>query len=96
MDCKDCEPKTEWSGIKANLEHLCSWKNKMTDPAGTIERLWSAIEKKATKALMITILAIIISLVGSLFGLLYRSNMQILAEFSVMKTDIAVIKKQIE
>lgn len=91
IDCKTC---VEHSGFKARIEELKDFKDKMTN--GTIERLWSAIDKKATKAMMITIIIIILSFVGTLFGLVYRSQSQILDSVSTIKSEIAVIKEKIK
>jgi len=86
----------QWGGIKQKVVELCNWKTKMTDPNGTLEHLWSAISKKASWAVMVTVIVIMFGLMGTLFTLLYGSNKEILSEFGEMKTDIAVIKTQLE
>ncbi len=93
MDCNQCK---EHSGLVANIDGLCKFKDKMTDPTGTIERLWSAIDKKISKGLLITVVVVVIGLIGTLFGLVYNSNQQILTEFATMKADIATIKALIK
>lgn len=91
IDCQKCQ---EHSGFKVSIDELNEFKRKMTN--GTIERLWSAIDKKATKAMSVTVIVLIMGLVGTLFGLVYRSQNQMLHEMVNIKTSIAIIEEKIK
>lgn len=84
-----CDISKKWSGIEANVEHLREFENRMIAPDGTVERIWHGIESKASKALVTTIMIVIIGFVGTLFTLVYTSNQEILSEFAEIKEQIA-------
>ena len=96
MGDKNCELCGEHSGFKENIRELCEFKKKMSAPGGTTERIWQALDGKIGKGLLITFTILILGLLGTLYGLTYKTQQQILNEMSTIKTDIAVIKEKIK
>jgi hypothetical protein len=95
MDCGDCKVKDDHSGIKTKIDVLCRFREDMTQSNGTVDRLWQSIDKKVSKGMLVTFTIVVMGLVGTLFGLVYHSNMQLLRDVGAIKTDIAVIQKTI-
>jgi len=85
----------EHSGHKADIKALCKFKDKMTDPGGTVERLWKSINSKIGKGMLITFTILIVTVLCTLYGLTYHTQGKILDQMSAIKTDIAVIKEKI-
>lgn len=94
-DCQDCDVFREWSGVQERVEENTSHRKKMTANSGTIERLWSAIDRKASRAFLVTSAVVLLGLVGTLFSLVYYSNQAILSEFVDMKANIKIIKAKL-
>jgi hypothetical protein len=93
-DCQNCEIYKNFSGHTAKLDEISKFKDKMTAPGtGTIDRLWTAIEQRASRGLLIFFTLSILSVMTVLFGLVYRSNEKIVDEFSKIRTDIGIILK---
>ena len=93
---KTCGLCGEHSGFEAHIEHLCAYKKKLSDSGGTIERIWTALDSKIGEGLLITFTVLFLTLLGTLYGLTYRTQNQILSEMSAIKTDIAVIKEKVK
>lgn len=96
MTDKGCELCGEHTGFKSDIKTLCKFKDEMSGPGGTAERLWRALDKKISRGLLITFTIIIFGLLGTLYGLSYRTQHQILEEMSAIKIDIAVIKAKVK
>lgn len=96
MDCYDCDIFKKFSGVETSIKSLEKFHEKMTAPEGTIERIWAAIDKRASKGFLIAFSVAIIGLVGTLFGLVYHSNQAILMEFADIKTAVAVIAEKVK
>ena len=87
----------EHSGHKANIRELCDFKkDTMRSSTGTIDRLWTAVEKKASKGLVVTSIIIIVGLMSTLFGLVYKSNIDILHEMAGIKSNVALINEKLK
>jgi len=84
------------SGFETSIEELCKFKDKMTDPGGTLDGIRKSINSKIGKGLLITFTILILGLLSTLYGLTYYTQHQILNEISSIKTDIAVIKEKIK
>ena len=91
MDCKDC---THVPRIDKQLEELTKFKDRMTN--GTLARVWQGIEAKASKTIIVTIVVVMVGFVGTLFGLVYRTQNQVLEEISQLNTRVAVFEAQIK
>ena len=84
-------------GHKENIRELCEFKKSMTTSGiGTIDRLWEGIEKKVSKGLMVAFCIIIVGLMGTLFGLVYHSNNQVLHEMVKIKVNVALIMETLK
>lgn len=84
-------------GFKENIRELCEFKRSMTASGiGTIDRMWEAIEKKVSKGLMITFCFLVVTLVTSLFGLVYHSNSKVLHEMVGIKSNISLIMEKLK
>ena len=93
-DCEDCKG---YPLIDKRINDIEDFKKGMERPGnGTIDRIWTAIENRASKGFLITMAAIIIAFVGTLFSLVFYSNQNILTQFGDIKKDIAVISKVVE
>ena len=85
------------SGHKENIRELCEFKKSMTASGiGTIDRIWEGIEKKVSKGLMVTFCFLIVTLVTSLFGLVYHSNNKVLHEMVSIRTNINLIMEKLK
>lgn len=96
MSEENCGLCGEHSGFRSDIRTLCKFKDKMSAPGGATERLWSALDTKIGKGLLITFTILILGLLGTLYGLTYRTQHQILIEMSSIKIDIAVIKEKVK
>lgn len=88
--CDDC------SGFKANIKELCEFKKNMSGPEGTLQRIFDTMETKIGRGLLITFTILILGLLGTLYGLTYRTQHQILSEMTCIKIDLAVIKEKVK
>ena len=85
------------SGHKENIRELCDFKKSLTaSGTGTIDRIWEAIEKKVSKGLMVAFCVIIVGLMGTLFGLVYQSNGEMLHEMVGIKSNIQLIMEKLK
>ncbi|MDY6789861.1 MAG: hypothetical protein SWH54_01215 [Thermodesulfobacteriota bacterium] len=96
MTDKNNEFCGQHSGHEAKLKELCKFKDRMTDPGGTIDNIKQTLNSKIGKGLLITFTILILGLITTLYGLNYRTQHQILDQMSTIKTDIAVIKEKIK
>ncbi len=96
MADKNCGLCGEHSGFKADIRTLCKFKDEMSGPGGTTERIWQALDGKIGKGLLITFTILFLGLLGTLYGLTYRTQHQILDQMSSIKVDIAVIKEKVK
>jgi len=91
MDCSNCKHIPR---IDTQLSELTKFKDRMV--RGTVIRIWTAIEKRASKALLITFAVTTISFVGTLFSLVYHTQNKVLEQISQVNTRIAVIETKIK
>ena len=84
------------SGIASDIKTLCKFKDNMINSGGTIERLEKAIDSKLGKSLLIAFVVMFLGLFGTLYGLTYVTQGEILSEMSVIQSDVAVIKSKIK
>jgi len=87
------------SGHKANIDEVCRFKHKMDGGEhgmGELDRMWDAIGKKVSKSMMVTFCILIITLVSTLFGLVYHSNSKVLHEMVDLKANISIIMETIK
>lgn len=90
-------PCDQHSGHQENIRELCEFKKSMTASGiGTIDRIWEGIEKKVSKGLMMTFCFLIVTLVTTLFGLVYHSNSKVLHEMVGIKSNISLIMEQLK
>ena len=94
-ECKDtC---LDHSGHEQNIREFCEFKRSMTKSGiGTIDRIWTGIEKKASKRMLVTFCVVVITLVTTLFGLVYNSNKEVLHEMVGIKSSIQLINEKLE
>lgn len=88
--CNEC------SGFRATIKELCQFKERLMSDKGTIDRIWQDIEARATRAMVFTLTLALMSLLCTLFGLVYQSNSKMLSEMVTLKTDVAVIKASLD
>ena len=85
------------SGFKENIRELCEFKHAMTASGiGTIDRIWEGIERKVSKRMMVSFCVIIITLMSTLFGLVYRSNSKVLHEMVAIKSNVQLIMEKLK
>ena len=94
-DCQDCDIFKEWSGLQTKVRENTDHRKTVTASGGTFERIWVAINSKISRGFLITVTVLIVGLVGTLFGLVYQSNIEILSDFGTIKADIRVIKTRL-
>lgn len=90
---------SEHSGHKANIRELCEFKKTMTGGEhgiGTIDRIWERIEKKVSRGIMVTFCFLIVTLVTTLFGLVYHSNSKVLHDMVGIKSNIQLIMETLK
>ncbi len=93
-DCEDCKG---YPLIDRRIKDVEKFKDKLETPGnGTIDRIWTAIDATTSRAFVITVAAIVIAFVGTLFTLVYNSNQNILMQFIDIKSEISAISKVIE
>jgi len=84
-------------GHKENIRELCEFKRSMTASGiGTIDRIWEGIEKKVSKGMVVTFCIIIVTLMSTLFGLVYQSNSKVLHEMVSIKSNIQLIMEKLK
>jgi hypothetical protein len=84
------------SGFKANINELCEFKRNLSGPEGTLQRIFDHMETKVGRGLLITFTILILGLLGTLYGLTYRTQYKILNEMTLIKIDLAVIKEKVK
>ena len=84
-------------GHKENIRELCEFKRDLTaSGTGTIDRIWEGIDSKVSKGMMKTFCVVVITLVISLFGLVYNSNSKVLNEMVALKVSVQLIMEKLE
>lgn len=84
-------------GHKENIRELCEFKRDLTaSGTGTIDRIWEGIDSKVSKGMMKTFCVVVITLVVSLFGLVYNSNSKVLTEMVELKVTVQLIMEKLE
>jgi len=84
-------------GHKENIRELCEFiKSMITSGTGTIDRIWEGIEKKVSKGIMVTFSILVMTLVTTLFGLVYHSNSKVLHEMVSIKSNITLIMEKLK
>jgi len=73
MDCKDC---THVPRIDKQLDELTKFKDRMTNR--TLSRIWEGIEAKVSKSVIVTVFVVMVTFVGTLFGLVYHTQNKVL------------------
>ncbi len=91
MDCKDCKHVPR---IDNQLEELTKLKDRMTN--GTLARIWQGIEAKVSKSIIVTVFVVMVTFVGTLFGLVYHTQNKVLEQISQLNTRVAVFETQIK
>ena len=92
-----CEQCLEHSGIKEKVRELCDFKKDMTQSTtGIIDKIKTSLEKKCSKAMLITFAFLMLTLVSTLFGLVYHSNSKVLHEMVSIKTNIGMINDKLK
>lgn len=87
----------EHSGHKANIRELCEFKkDMMKSGSGTIDRLWTAVERRVSRGLIVVFAIIIVGLMGTLFGLVYQSNSKVLCEMVGIKSNVQLIMEKLK
>jgi len=85
------------SGHKENIRELCEFKRSVTTSGtGTIDRIWEAIEKKVSKGVLVIFSVLVMTLVTTLFGLVYHSNSKVLHEMVSIKSIIQLIMEKLK
>ena len=85
------------SGHVENIRELCEFKKSVTaSGTGTVDRLWTAIEKKASKGMIITFTIITVGFMATLFGLVYHSNSKVLHEMVSVKSNINLLLEKLK
>jgi hypothetical protein len=85
------------SGFQENIRELCEFKKSMTASGiGTIDRIWEGIEKKVSKGILVTFAVLVMTLVTTLFGLVYHSNSKVLHEMVSIKSNITLIMEKLK
>jgi len=85
------------SGHKENIRELCEFKRSVTTSGtGTIDRIWEAIEKKVSKGVLVIFSVLVMTLVTTLFGLVYHSNSKVLHEMVSIKSNIQLIMEKLK
>jgi len=77
----------------AKIEDLIKFKDHSAEGN---EKLWTEINKKASRAFMVTIVVLVMSLVVTLFGLTYETTLQVKDQLSEIKTDLQIVSEQIK
>lgn len=84
-------------GHKENIRELCEFKRDLTaSGTGTIDRIWEGIDSKVSKGMMKTFCVVVITLVISLFGLVYNSNSKVLHEMVSIKVNVQMIMEKLK
>ena len=91
MDCKDCKHVPR---IDKQLEELTKFKDRMTN--GTMARVWEGIEAKVSRPVIVTVFVVMVGFVGTLFGLVYHTQNEVLNQISQLNTRVAVFEAQIK
>jgi len=85
------------SGHQENIRELCEFKkDMMRSSSGTIDRLWTAVERKVSKGLLVAFAVIIVGLMGTLFTLVYNSNNKVLHEMVAIKVNVQLIMEKLK
>lgn len=93
MEKKSCGLCGEHTGIKSDIKTLCKFKD---ETSRKMEKIWDTLDTKIGKGLLITFTILILGLLGTLYGLTYKTQHQILCEMNSIKIDIAVIKEKVK
>jgi len=86
-------------GFKENIRELCDFKRKLDggeQGMGELERMWVGINKKVSKGIVITFAFALMTIVTALFGLVYRSNIQVLHDMVSIKSNIQLITETLK
>lgn len=85
------------SGHRENIRELCEFKRSMTASGiGTIDRIWTAVENKVSRGLLVAFAIIVVGLMGTLFGLVYHSNKTVLQDMVGIKVNIQLIMEKLK
>ena len=90
---------SEHSGVMANIKELCGFKKKLDggeQGMGELDRMWQSIEKKVSKGVVIGFAIALMTLVTTLFGLVYNSNSKVLHEMVDIKVNIQLIMEKLK
>lgn len=93
-ECQECDIFKTYSGTLEKVREVKKFKDDLVGPNGTFDRIFAAIDSKAPKYLLLTMIIILFGLLGSTFGLVYFSNMEIIKSVNQVKIDIAIIKER--
>ena len=84
-------------GFKENIRELCEFKRDMIQSgSGTIALLWTAIEKKVSRSVVIGFAFALMTVVTALFGLVYQSNEKVLHDMVSIKSNIQLIMETLK
>ena len=82
-----------------NIRELCDFKKAMIGSEhgiGIIDRIYERIEKKVSRGMVVTFCIIIVTLMSTLFGLVYHSNSKVLHEMVGIKSNITLIMEKLK
>jgi hypothetical protein len=77
----------------AKVEELVKFKDQSAEGH---EKIWTEINKKASRAFMVTVIILVMSLVVALFGLTYETTLQVKDQLSEIKSDLQLVSEQMK
>lgn len=88
-----CKQEGVLGKLCAKVEDLVKFKDNHETGA---KELWEALNKKASRAFMVTVVVLVMALITALFGLTYETTLQVKEQMAEVKSNLRVMMEQLK